>query len=514
METVDFCTLEEVDLMLKSARNVKHKTMILLLGDAGLRVSEMRTLRWSAFDFRARTLAVQSLKKRKVEGKKAPKPRVIPLSERLLDSLTDLLQEHPPEEKAAYLFPSTTKPGQPVGRSAVNNMFTKLKGENPDLGGNSGRLYPHKLRHTFATSLRANGAELGDIRDLLGHENINTSLIYAHADTSQLRLKINASKPGLNWRQRLAKFVFGVKRRRINWVDFDTKQLIGREAEARKVVELVSKNISVLISGGIGVGKTQLVQTLTFDRPVLEMENTKDFKKSLAGILLYLFDGDKERAAGLFFKDVKADGNLVAQINKESVPSMCKILMSVCKPQEYILKIGDIDGITPGVVKALEMLRDHFTIITTSRGVKAANAGFIWNFEKVELQNLTRQNTLRLTHFFCQELEPEDSEYLRNKVWDTSEGNPRMIQELCARFRKEPVLDNDTVSDICGNYIGRQTKELDMSILLLLIFGGLSLLRYMSREQHDPSLRFVGGVAMVLLMFGRFFFNAAKRKVF
>jgi hypothetical protein len=512
METLDFCTLAEVDILLKAAKNIRHRAMILLLGDAGLRVSEMRTLTWAGFDFRARTLAVHSLKKRKTT--KPRKPRTVPVSDRLLDTLTDLLQKYPPTSKTDYLFPSTSKPGQPVGRSAVNNMLAKIQAANPEAAGSSGRLYPHKLRHTFATSLRAQGAELADIRDLLGHENLNTSLIYAHADTAQLRLKINASQPKPTLRQRLSKLLFRVQRKRVNWVDFDTKQLIGRELEARKIAEAVSKNVSVLITGRIGTGKTQLLDSLKFSQPVLEMEDCKDFKKSLANILLYLFNGDKEQAGALFFKDLKEHGKLLAQVNKETIPAMCKILMSVCRPFEYILKIGDIDAITPGVVKALESLKDHFVIVTTSRGVKAANAGFIWNFERVELENLSRQNCLRLTHHFTQELEPENAEYLRNKVWDSSEGNPRMIQELCARFRKEPVLDNETVADICGSYIGKQTREIDMSILLLVVFGGLSLLRYMSRENHDPSLRFVGGVAMVLLMFGRYFFNSARRKSF
>jgi hypothetical protein len=512
METLDFCTLEEVELLLKSAKNIKHRTMILLLGDAGLRVTEARHLTWANFDFRARTLAVQSLKKKAT--KKPRKPRIIPVSDRLLDALTDLLQKHPPAEKTGFLFPSTTKPGEPIGRSSVNNMLSKIKHRNPEAGGTSGRLYPHKLRHTFATSLRANGAELEDIRDLLGHENLNTSLIYAHADTTALRLKINASKPALSWRQKLGKFLFRVQKKRLNWVDFDSTQLIGREAEARRITELVNKDVSVLITGSIGIGKTHLIDSLTFEKPVLELADCKDFKKSLAGILLFLFNGDKEQASALFFKDLKEHGKLIAQINKESTPSMCKILMSVCRPYEYILKIGEIDSITPGVVKALEVLKGHFTIVTTTRGVKAGNAGFIWNFERVQLAALSRANTLRLAHHFCQDLEPENGEYLRNKVWDTTEGNPRMIQELCARFRKEPVLDNDTVSEIAGNYIGKHTREIDMSIMLLVIFGALSLLRYMSRENHDPSLRFVGGVAMVLLMFGRHFFNSARRKSF
>jgi hypothetical protein len=512
METIDFCTIEEVETMLRSAKNIRHRAMILLLNDAGLRVSEMRQLRWQNFDFRARTLAVQSLKKRKTT--KERKPRTVPVSERLLDTLTDLLQAHPPADRSAYLFPSTSKQGQPVGRSAVNNMFNKLRTADPSVGGSSGRLYPHKLRHTFATNLRANDAELADIRDLLGHEHINTSLIYAHADTEKLRSKINASKPREKWRQRLARFVFGVKKRRINWVDFDTRQVVGREPEARRIIELVNKNISVLLIGGIGVGKTYLLNSLKFDRKILEVEDCKDFKKSLVNILLYLFNGDKEQVSELFFKDTTDNTKLSAQVNKESLTGICKILMGVCKTQEYILKIGDIDSITPTVVKALEVLKDHFTIITTGRTLKPQSAGFIWNFERIEIINLSRPNTLRLTHYLCQELEPEDAEYLRNKVWDTSEGNPRMVQELCGRFRKEPVLDNETVADICGNYIGKQTKEIDMSIFLFIIFGGLSLLRYVSRESHNPSLRFIGGVALVILMFGRYFFNYSRRKSF
>ncbi len=510
METLDFCTREEVELLLKSAKNIRHRTMILLLVDAALRVSEMRTLRWNCFDFRARTLAVNSLKKR--EGKK--KQRTVPVSERLLDALTDLLQAAPPLDRTCYLFESTSKPGQPIGRSAVNNMLSKIRLAEPGVGGSSGRMYPHKLRHTFATSLRANGAELADIRDLLGHENLNTSLIYAHADTTALRLKINANRPKPTLLQRLKKFVFRVQKRRINWVDFGSQSLIGREAEARRITDLVEKKVSVLITGGVGVGKTQLLDSLKFSRPVLELENAKDFKKAIAGILLYLFNGDKEAAKELFFQDTKEAGKLIAQINKESVPSMCKILMSVCKAQEYILKIGEVDTITPGVVKALETLRDHFTVVATTRAVKASNAGFMWSFEKVELTNLTRQNSLKLTHYFTQELEPENPEYLRNKVWDTAEGNPRMIQELCARFRKEAVLDNETVADICGGYIGKQTREIDMSLFLFLVFGGLSVLRYLARESHSPTLRFIGGVSMIVLMFGRYFFNSARRKSF
>jgi hypothetical protein len=87
----------------------------------------------------------------------------------------------------------------------------------------------------------------------------------------------------------------------------------------------------------------------------------------------------------------------------------------------------NIDNITPSVVKALEVFRDHFTILTTARNVKMDNTAFMWNFERVKIKPLGRIHTLRLTHMLAHDLGPEDSEYLRNKVWDISGGNPRMV---------------------------------------------------------------------------------------
>jgi integrase len=112
------------------------------MSDAGLRVSEVTTLRWSDFDFRKKTLTVNSLKNR---GPKA-KPRTIPLSDRLYDSLAKLIEKHPPEDKDTYLF---HRAGKPIGWQSINNTLKKLQHKSPEVG----HLHPHKLRHTFTTNL-------------------------------------------------------------------------------------------------------------------------------------------------------------------------------------------------------------------------------------------------------------------------------------------------------------------------------------------------------------------------
>jgi hypothetical protein len=500
METVAFCTREEFESLLAQTKNIRHRVQILLMHDAGLRVTEVRTIRWNNFNFRTKVVTVKSLKKR---GDK-DKSRSIPLSDRLYDALAELIEKHPPTDKEEYLF---HRGGKPVGRSSINNMMARIEDRAPEVG----HVHPHKLRHTFATQLRANDAKLEDIKDLLGHARLDTTLIYAHAQPEHLRSLINAAQPKPTLWERIKAKLLPARQRRINWVSLDGSVMVGRTEEAKQLNDLVSRNISVVITGRIGVGKSKLLDSLKFTKPVLEVEDCKDWKKSLAGVLLYLFEGDKEAAAQMLFPDCDRE-KLMAKVNKESAISLTKLVCDVAGKHAYILKIGDIDSITPAVVKSLEILKDHFTIVTTARTLKMANTAFAWNFERVELKPLSRPDTLRLTHMLTQGLAPESPEYLRSKVWDISEGNPRMVQELCDRFRKEPVLSNDVIEEIAANYIGKQVQEIDMSLIFLILFGSLAVLRYVSSEVDNPSLKFIGGCFMIVLLFARYFFNSARRK--
>lgn len=67
-------------------------------------------------------------------------------------------------------------------------------------------------------------------------------------------------------------------------------------------------------------------------------------------------------------------------------------------------------------------------------------------------------------------------------------------------------------NEICDNYIGRQVKEIDMSFILLFVMGGVMLMRYIGRENHDPDLRMIGCLMMIVMLFTRSFFRISKRK--
>lgn len=504
-QTLDFHTRDEQEALLKVVTNPRHKVLLLLMLDAGCRVSEACSRQWEDCDFRQRTLSIYSLKKRGKEH-----VRTLPLSARLYDAFAELLETKGVTAKG-YIFPSK-KEGEPISRHAAYKMLKRLGDDHPQLGETK----PHKLRHTFATNLVANGAELLQVRDLLGHEDARTTQIYTHSDPAQLRalMDANASRaPHWQvWKKRLVRILgFTQPQRRINLITTDAAFLVGRDKELKTITDLVNRDISVILTGSIGVGKTHLLQSVAFDRPTLVIDDAKEFKKSIAGALLHIL-GDKEAVASMLYQtsDLKA---LEKKVSGESLPNLVQTLIDATQPREYLLKIGNVDSITPTVIKALEKLKEHFTIITTAREIKMGSTSFVWDFERVELKPLDRPDSRKLIYRLIGDLEVSDLDAVMTKVYETADGNPRMIRELCERLRKEPVLSLEVVNEVADGYLGRQTQEIDMSVYLLLILGGFVGLRYYGRETGEKDLQFIGGCIMIVLLFARYFFNSTRRKV-
>lgn len=177
---IHYLTDRELDELLRMVTNPKHRVLILIMADAGLRVSECVALRYDNFDFRKQILRVKSLKKRDKSAL-----RDIPISERLYHALADYIATKKAGETSPenWLFPNPTDPSIPIQRFAVNRMLERLRAENPAFR----HLHPHALRHTFATRHLATGTRLESIKTMLGHARYDTTLIYTHIPIEQLR---------------------------------------------------------------------------------------------------------------------------------------------------------------------------------------------------------------------------------------------------------------------------------------------------------------------------------------
>jgi len=166
---------EEVKRLLLAPKLLKHRILIGLLYGCGLRCFEVRNVALADLDFDRKTLHV-----RQGKGKK---DRYVPLSMHLIRGLQKYISAENPEK---YLFN-----GQPNGRAGGDfDSRYSARGvqwavrEAKKLASIKKEMSVHTLRHTFATHLLEDGLDIMSIKELLGHECIDTTLVYLHVAQS------------------------------------------------------------------------------------------------------------------------------------------------------------------------------------------------------------------------------------------------------------------------------------------------------------------------------------------
>lgn len=157
----------EIKLLIDSCDFAKSKLIVKLLYSSGLRVSELINLKPQDLDFQQNIGWV-----RKGKGSK---DRIF----KIADSINKQLQKWISKNPGNYVFSELS------ALSARNIQFIIKKAAKR--AGINKKVTPHTLRHSFATHLLENGENLFVIQQLLGHENLETTRIYAHVSQEQLK---------------------------------------------------------------------------------------------------------------------------------------------------------------------------------------------------------------------------------------------------------------------------------------------------------------------------------------
>ena len=168
-------TAEQLELVRDGCRGYKEKALVEFLVSSGCRVSEVAGLRVDDIDWRDR--------KCKVSGK-GNKERTVYFSVRAKLMLQLYIAERRGGEA---LFASSRAPYEPLTDRGIEKMISKL-GKRI---GMERPLYPHLMRHTFASHALNCGMELTIIQHLLGHSDPKTTLIYAEIDPIRVQYEYN-----------------------------------------------------------------------------------------------------------------------------------------------------------------------------------------------------------------------------------------------------------------------------------------------------------------------------------
>jgi len=179
-----FLAIDEVDRLLArpdcaTVAGARDKAMLEVLYASGLRVSELVELPLSAIDLQTGVVRVRG---------KGGKERIVPVGERAREALNAYLSG--PRQKLLGTRHSTDLFVTPRGGRMTRQGFWKLLGRYARAAGIEQRVYPHTLRHSFATHLLERGADLRAVQAMLGHADIATTQIYTHVDRERLKTVI------------------------------------------------------------------------------------------------------------------------------------------------------------------------------------------------------------------------------------------------------------------------------------------------------------------------------------
>jgi len=166
---------------------MRDKLILMVFYSTGMRLSELCTLKISSVDFQAKTI--------KVTGKRN-KERILPIGDYLLqniklyiDERSRLMENSDQKNKETSLF--VTVKGKPVYQRMVYNIVHRYLSQVSTLE----KLSPHILRHTFATHMLNDGADLNAIKEILGHSSLAATQVYTHNTIEKLKSIYNQAHP-------------------------------------------------------------------------------------------------------------------------------------------------------------------------------------------------------------------------------------------------------------------------------------------------------------------------------
>ena len=179
----DVLTIDEVndllDIKINTIYDIRTKAMLEIMYSSGLRVSELVNLELSDIDMFNDTILING---------KGSKERIVPIGEYSKKYLKDYLEIRNELIKRKNGNPNKlflNNHGIPITRNGFNYLLNNILKEK----GIEKNVTPHTLRHSFATHMLDNGADLRSIQELLGHSDIVTTRIYTHVSKKQIHDK-------------------------------------------------------------------------------------------------------------------------------------------------------------------------------------------------------------------------------------------------------------------------------------------------------------------------------------
>ncbi|RPG56327.1 MAG: site-specific tyrosine recombinase XerD [Flavobacteriales bacterium] len=186
----DVLSIEEIKLLIKNSElnnnhGIRNSAILETLYGSGLRVSELINLKLSDIHYDDKLLLIQG---------KGNKQRLVPLGSICESKVSNYVNNYrilKKVKKNSNDIVFLNRNGKKLTRATIFNIVKEAQNKS----NIKKTVSPHTFRHSFATHLLENGADLRSIQIMMGHENITTTEVYTHLDTKHLSKTLNKFHP-------------------------------------------------------------------------------------------------------------------------------------------------------------------------------------------------------------------------------------------------------------------------------------------------------------------------------
>jgi energy-coupling factor transporter ATP-binding protein EcfA2 len=467
---IDYLTPEETERLLKASDDPRTTALITLCLNAGLFLNELARLKLDSINWEERAL--------QVPGKRA---RAIKLDAQTYEALAAWSHERPAIRNEA-LFVGLRK--EPLQRKGMQIVL-----ENHGLRcGLRCKLTTNLLRNTFVIRLLSQ-------KDLSISE---VAALSSFSSTLSLDRFIKAAKAPLpsvpeqfdkrsNLRRAVSR-VFPVKPKKVQRLAVERpplpagQTLFDRESVITEIKGDIARRNSVLLTGPLGIGKTELLSHLAKLYPAaFKIDAPVPARGVLAQVLNKVCPKKKLSARACTRVPT---GELLSQIEAAG-------------RSDLLLLIDNLDRVKAPEAELFARLVDNFTVVAAS-GATPARLQPLWDkFRHVRLKNLRPEIARQMVRHLTADLPIDDREMLETRIVSLSNGLPLAIVGMVRQVNHEPVIDKDVIRDV---YHEAGVRYRDWTPFLVILWGVALASRFVSLGTHSYEGYILAGVGAAMLM--------------
>ncbi len=463
-DSIRYLSPSDVQNLLNAIHDPRDKAIVLLFLGAGLFMEELTRLTVKDIDWNSHTLTIT--------GKR---PRSIELNDQVFSALTQWSQARL-QTPLEQLF-LTSKGVKPLSARAVDHVIRKAAKQ----AGLKEAVNSQVLRQTFAVRLCATGITKAQAKEVLGISDWETVQRYFEANDKQASsdetkpetkeaLDQLDTRPGLNriigklftsdpsLRQAQAPLQADVA---------DADVLIGRDAIIKDITEELQKNRSIVLTGPLGIGKSQVLERMA---------------KNLGPNAIFITSPVPLKTMVIQLANALTPEWKDKLSSRPSLQQLIDHVLSAERMSLPVLIIDQIHKLKASELDLMDRILEKFTVLSAADATDTRLKQLWYRLKSIELTPLSQDDTRLLIRRLTRNLNIRDYELLETRFVTLANGNPLALMEMTRQLQGEKVVTADTIRAV---YHDAGVKYQDWSQAVLVLWALVVMSRFVALGMHS-----------------------------